>query len=45
MEEIVTWNDWEKSIDLICSLYDMNICIQPGHGEGLSLGEWIKMYK
>lgn len=38
-------NDWEKSIDLICSLYDMNICIQPGHGEGLSLGEWIKMYK
>lgn len=37
--------DWERSVDLICNLYDGSICIRPGHGEELLLSNWITIYK
>lgn len=33
--------DWKKSVRLIESLYSKDTILYPGHGDTLSLGEWI----
>lgn len=33
--------DWKKSVDLIIIRYSKETIIYPGHGETLTLGEWI----
>lgn len=35
-------DDWNESIKLIESKYVANTIVYPGHGELLSLGEWLK---
>lgn len=37
-------NDWKKSIALIKLKYDAKIIIYPGHGDTLTLGEWIEHF-
>ena len=34
--------DWEKSIELIRSIYSKETKVYPGHGDPLKLGEWIE---
>ena len=34
-------DDWKESIRLIKSKYDSDTIVYPGHGEMLSLGDWI----
>lgn len=37
-------DDWKESVGLVKSIYSYHTLIYPGHGEKLSLGEWIKQY-
>lgn len=37
--------DWNKSVDLIKSLFPKKTIIYPGHGESLTLGDWIENNK
>lgn len=36
--------DWNESISIVGSLYPDNTVIYPGHGDALTLSEWMKQY-
>ena len=38
-------DDWKRSIDLIINKYSKETIINPGHGDILNLGEWIRNNK
>lgn len=38
-------DDWKKSVDFLESLFSAETIVYPGHGESLTLGEWINKDK